>query len=497
MKIYSLCYKFILAVGLVLLLFIGGTSVVLHGHLDYVKERMLFYRNGVLFYVLLAVLAIGVWKLRDKIGSIPSGKVFFACSVLYALAGLYVAFRVPEALKDDPYMIYKYAQQFLNGDYKGLTEHYYLRYFPYQLGMVTFEMGLLSIWNSTRIFFIANLVLILGTNFFQWKATELLFENDKVTTWSVLLSFGFVPMLFYILFVYGSIPGYFFVAVGFYFFIRYLKKESVIYAAIGALCLGVSLIFKPNYIIAVMAAAIVLLLDLFKKISVKRVAIIALVVVLSILPNKVFTDMWRHISGINFDGGAPWILNVTMGLQPEGVGDGEELGGWYNAYNHDTFEATGFSVEESNRIAIEDMKALIAYWSGGEADTLRFFRDKIWSTWCDPLFQLTYVGPMEFSNQRVADRILHSLYDNDTLEMIIERYMNLMIVVIYLLSALWCGRKFLSKPADTEALLSLLLFIGGFLFHLISETKSQYVFMYVFGIIPYAASGMFSVKKTL
>lgn len=494
-KFYSFCYKFILIIGLVLLMLLGITNIFVYGHVHSTgDERMVFYHNGVVIFVLLALFAFSIWKLKDVIGKFPTKKIFLICSVIYLIIGFYIVFRVTDGLRGDPYMIYKYAQKFLEKDYEGLTAHYYLRLFPYQLGMVTYEMGLLSIWRSTRIFFIANLIFVLGINFIQWKITELLFDDNRVTNCCILLSFGFIPLLLYILFVYGSIPGHFFVYLGLYNLIKYVKQNHFMPIVFCALCFGISIIFKPNYIIAIAAGLIVLFLEFIQKPDFKRVLIIIMVAILSIGINKAFLQMWRNISGVNFDGGAPFILNVTMGLQPEEMGSGR-LGGWYNGYNFDTFTENNFDVDAAHEIAINDLKELVNYWTSGDDDALEFFRTKLLSTWCDPLFQSIWSGPIEDLGQVVNDKVLHSLYANGHAAMAAEKYMNLFMVIVYLLAGIWCFREFKKKAYSTATLFCLLWFIGGLLFHLISETKSQYVYMYAYGLIPYAASALFAKKE--
>ncbi len=487
-KVAIICNKLILAIGLVILAFIGGASIVLHGYLIYETERMTFIRNDIWFYLLLAVLLFVLWTARGLIGRIPAKKLFIVCSIFYFLAGLYICFRAPEKLNADSWMIHKYAMQFMEGDYKGLGGEWYLRYYPFQLGMVTYETGLLSVWNNIRIFFIANLVWIIGIQYFQWKNTRLIFRSNSLESCCILLSFGFAPMLFYVLFAYGNIPGYFLTCLAFNCFIKYVQQDKIICAIGGSLCLGVAIIFKPNYILAVIVCFIILFMEFLKNATLKRAAIIVLVIVLSITPNKMFIQIWRNISGIDFDGRAPMFLNVTMGLQPEEMQiEGERLGGWYNGYNEYTFKKCNFDVDKANQVAKEDGIEIIKYWFSGTSDPSKFFGEKILSTWCDPLFELVFSGPVEFDRAEISDRILHSLYDHDRVEMIILRYMNVLIVFVYLSAALWCFRGLRTKELDSVKLFYLLLFFGGFFFHLISETKSQYAFTYAYGLIPYAA----------
>lgn len=485
---HSFCDKFIAVLGLILLSALGITNVFIYGHLDSISlEHMVFIKNEGLFFILIPVFCFILWKLKTIIKNFSCTRLFIILAIIYLIAGLYIAFKVPAMIRSDPYMIYKYARKFLKGDYEGLSGGYYLRFFPYQLGMVTFEMGLLSIWNNIRVLFIANLILILLINFMQWKIAALLFTNKIAVNYCIILSFAFVPQLFYILFTYGTIPGHFFVCLSYFFLIKHIKNHTPFSSILCGLCLGIAVIFKPNYLIAAVACVIVLFLDLLQKYSRAKLVALFVILALAVIPNQLFLQMWRNISGINFDGGAPYILNVTMGLQPEEMGNGR-LGGWYNGYNYDTFELNGYNIDESKKVAYNDLKALIDHWKSSPSKAREFFFDKIKSTWCDPLFQSLWSGPLEDSDQFVDDKILHSLYTGGHVAIVFEKYMNLFMIAIYLLSGIWCFIRLFRRKAGHVELFYLLLFIGGFIFHLVSETKSQYVYMYAYSLIPYASS---------
>ena len=80
MRISNLLYRIILIFAVVILTFLTASSFLIHGHLESNgTEYMYLIRNGVDFYILLVAL----------------------------------------------------------------TDGFYMRYFPYQLGMLTYEMGLL------------------------------------------------------------------------------------------------------------------------------------------------------------------------------------------------------------------------------------------------------------------------------------------------------------------------------------------------------------------
>lgn len=494
-RLSNIFYRIILIFAIAILSFLSVSSFLIHGHLDSDgQEYMLLIRNGIVFYILLVALLtvlILISKVLDKITPL---KLFIALSLVYIAVGTFIIATVPGDIRADAYMIYKHAVKFMAHDYEGLTDGFYMRYFPYQLGMLTYEMGLLSIWNNTKIFFIGNLIFTIAVMFVTWKTTELLY-GEKTAKYAILLSFGFLPILYFIVFVYGWVPGLFFVDLGGYFLARHFKKKGKLNWLFCAISLGIAYIFKPNCIIAVVAVGIIIFIEAVRKADIKRFATCILIVIIPIIINASFLQTWRWITGINFDGGHPYSLNIVMGLMPEEQGTGRR-GGWYNGYNMDTFRESGFDQEKTKEMASEKMAELMEYWSEDPSRTVSFFAVKIWTTWCDPHFQSLWCGPMEALGYKVDNRITHSLFNGGWLAIFSERYMSALVDMIYILACMYCIISFKNLRFRKEGILPILMLIGGFLFHLASEITSQYVFIYVFSIIPCAASALCTVIDT-
>ncbi len=485
-SIANLLNKIILIFATVILAILSVSGLMVHGHLQAnLQEYMYIYRNGWDFYVLLAAFIAFLFFIKRFLVKITPLKLFLICCVVYLFAAIFLIVTVPDKIRDDAYMIYKHAVKFMHGDYEGLTDGFYIRYFPYQLGMLTYEMGLLSIWNNTKVFFVGNLVFTLLTFFFSWKSSELLYD-EMVAKYTIVLSFGFLPMFFYILFAYGWVPGLFFVVLAGYFLIKHIKKMGKLYWLYCALSLGVAYVFKPNYIIAVVAVGIILFIDAIRNMDIRRFAQCLIVVIIPILINASFLQTWRWITGINFDNGHPYSLNLVMGLMPEEQGVGRR-GGWYNGYNFDTFRDSGFDQEKSSEMAREKLAELKEYWTEDYGRTAEFFGLKIWTCWLDPTYQSIWCGPLEDAGQKVDNRLTHSLYTDGHVAIFAEKFMDVFMAFVYLGAFAYCILTFKKIKCREENILGLLLLVGGFLFHLISEITSQYVFVYVYGIIPFAA----------
>ena len=486
-KISNFFYRVILVFAIAILAFLTASTFLIHGHLDSnSKEYMELIRNGIDYYILLVVLIAALILLKKILPKLSATKIFIALSLVYVLVGTFFIIFAPEDIRADAYMIWKHANKFMVHDYEGLTDGFYMRYFPYQLGMLTYEMGLLSIWNSTKSFFVSNLIFTILIMFVTWKTSELIF-NELTVKYTLLISFGFLPMLYYILFAYGWVPGFFFVDLGGYFLIRHIQRRGKLNWLWCALSLGVAYIFKPNYIIAVAAAGIILFIDSIRKANIKGLAVCILTVLIPIVINASFLQTWRWITGINFDGGHPYSLNIVMGLMPEEQGVGRR-GGWYNGYNMDTFRDADFDQEKTKQIASEKLEELLDYWSEDPSRTAAFFATKVWTTWCDPLYQSLWCGPLEDCGQYVSNHLARSFFTGGWMAIFSEKYLSALITLIFAGALLYCLKSFKDLRFRKESILPILMLIGGFLFHIFSETTSQYVFIYVFGIIPCACA---------
>ena len=116
---------------------------------------------------------------------------------------------------------------------------------------------------------------------------------------------------------------------------------------------------------------------------------------------------------------------------------------------------------------------------------MQFFGNKIRSTWCDPLFQSLWLGPLEGAGQEVRVEKLKSLYEEGTAFKLVLEWSKIVLIFIYVMTWIYLLIMIIGKK-QTVFSGGIIYFIGGFLFYLFWETKSQYVYSNVFGLIPYA-----------
>lgn len=121
-----------------------------------------------------------------------------------------------------------------------------------------------------------------------------------------------------------------------------------------------------------------------------------------------------------------------------------------------------------------------------------FFGEKIITTWCEPTYQSIWSGPLISMNCSTTVEFLRNLYSGESVYELFASLMNILTVLLFGFSLVFVSWNILHTNSQILPLdlFSILFFLGGFLFHLFWETKSQYVYPYVVTLVPSAARGM-------
>ena len=450
------------------------------------QEICILEPQGYLFYLLMPISMLFLLLLHKYFLRVNSRVLFFCLSGLYIVAGMYLILNAPPQIRADAGAVYQFASEFNHGDYSGLLIGSYLARYPHQLGLVTFERILMLFNSSTRFMFTAYLFMILVINYMQWKISEILsMRNTAVANLTLLFSFAFLPQLFFILFLYGLIPGLCCMISSVYFMLRYFQERSTKYCVFCIILMIISCTLRNNYIIGAIAMMILYLLDFLHN-RVKSSVLIALVVVTcTMLFPKALIIGYEFESGTTIESATPKLLWVTMGLQE----NNDRTGGWYNGYTWDIPSEYNFDKERVEERALTDLLERLEYFKKNRDEAFHFFENKVKSTWLDPLFQSIWSGPLEDCNQTMRTKPLYDLYTGQGAYRIVIEFADILLALIYFMSLLYIVIKLLIHHGNIVyyELFPYIYILGGFLFHLIWETKSQYVYPYVYMLIPMVA----------
>jgi len=411
----------------------------------------------------------------------------------------------------------------------------YLSYYPQQVGLMAFLELLFRIWNLfckllplaaslPAYHFIKGIYLLLlcAAIYFQYKSVHLLWENDATDCLYLLLAGTNLPMIMYSSFVYGEVPSFTAFSVGLYCLLLGIRQihtytvsppvivnktslRALFTLIISILFLVLSVMLRKNSLILIIAVLLAVFFESLRQKS-KTGFICALAYVLicatlscSILP--LVQKSYELRANNTLKSGVPAMTYLAMGMQEASRGCG-----WYNGFNIDTYRNAGMDsslANEQARLAISDR---LAEFKSNPGYAFDFYLQKHLSQWADGTYASRQATLATFGGRR---EVFHSLYAGNLSKYFIEYgnvYQNVLYlgVVIFCLGAVISGKRISkSKQKATAFYNSLYMYIGligvigGFLFHIIWEANSRYIFVYGLLLMPYAAKGWIYLYKFL
>lgn len=454
-------------------------------------EDMVFVQQDASIWLVTGLLTLGLLVVRPLLKALSDAKLFMIGAVLYLAVGAYLIAQTTDMIRGDARQVFEVAVAMNQGNFSSLTVpggYPYLH--PHQLGLVTLERFYLLFSDSPRFIFGINLILVLATIFIQNRLTKRLYPDGLASRYQLLVSFSFLPQLFFILFAYGAIPGGFFITLGAYCFLRYHQEGQAGFAWGGVLSVALAVTIRNNYQIFLLALLGLWFLGFLKKQDKSYLFLIVSSLVTVFLMGKVLTISYETAIGQPLSPGVPKLAYVTMGLQEDPKG---AVGGWWNTYNTKILTKNGYDQDQAQAQVRADLQAELDRLKADPSAALLFFKDKAHSTWLDPTFQSVWTGPLKERQQEVSGRLLTSIYHEGRGYAWLNRYGAAWLLLVYALAGLfWLlgnGRAG-TELSWSHHYLPFVFLLGGVLFHLVWETKSQYVLIYIFGLIPAASASL-------
>lgn len=444
-------------------------------------EKVTFERNSLSVYVCLLAVCTLLYFGRNVLKRIDSKKFFICMSAFFLAAGFVFVMGAGTDLRADPYEVYTAAMAFSSGDFSSMAEGGYLFHYPHQLGLVTYERLLTGLFGTPKVLFLGNLAFFILNNWMCWRIGREIFGPGRLMENTViLLSFLFLPQFFFMAFLYGLLPGFSMLFLAFYAQLLLLKTGKTRYFFVMVLAAALANLLRNNSMIGLIAMVIIFCMEGMRR---KRLLLFVYgaAMIFTVMAAGKALDRWYEAeSGYAVGAGEPKLLWIAMGLQE----NEERMDGWYNGFNWYTYEDNGCDQKVCEEIAMDSLRESAAKFKASPAYAARFFGRKTASTWCDPLFQSIWSGPLGALDQRLDNDRLRPVYENGRVHGAIRDFSGAWLAFVYAMTLIFLAAV---RPRESGELLGILFFVGGFLFHLFWETKSQYVYPYVFSMIPYAA----------
>lgn len=356
----------------------------------------------------------------------------------------------------------------------------YMYLYPNQSGLFLIHLALQQLNpNTTYPFLLLNSLCYAGIVYLLGEFALELGLNDSGCIAATCLGIGFLPLLFFVTFLYGTVPGLFFSMAGLHLAIRFSQRPKWTSGIGASIMLFLSVMAKSNY--QIFAFGLILYL-LYNSLRGKRhcLYLSAGILVGWLLAGKLPVVILEHLTGCNLHSGASMLSWVAMGLHT----DSSRGPGWYNGYNDSSYFDSGMNPGVQTRMALKYILGVFyGYWKD-PGSAIRFFVQKNATQWSDPLFQGIWL------NTSMHEEVPHWL------ELLLDTQgptpltwlMNLLQTLIYGGLVLWAWVPTHEKRKPQEDLLAVIL-VGGFVFHTFWEAKSQYTLPYVVLVLPLALLG--------
>lgn len=416
--------------------------------------------------------------------------VIGAVGVIMAAAWILVTRFLPGS---DPAKVCEVASQWMAGDFSAFEQGEYLFCYPFQSGIVLFYYLLSRLFgdgNYVAMQFV-NLLALAAVYYLLYKIFSKLWKNEeKVLLISYLSLILWIPLMFYVTYLYGILPGMACSLGAVYLALCYLEKRKWWYMFPAALLMGIATVLKMNCLIYLVAIGCFLAYDAVDSLFISRqkgkqwIVSLAFVAAMGLGVygcNQATNAYVEHLSGYEMPEGEVMISWVVMGLS-----EAPNAPGNYNGYIGNVFFDNNFDTELATEQSIIDLKAILKRMVQSPIDSgITFFARKTAYQWNDPTFIAMERMEGRQSSIEVSSRIRDLIEGQG--EVVLSVILNFVQTVI--LMGMLFYLFFTRKSRNLNELLVAVVFLGGYLFHMVWESSASYTIPYFVLLIPYAVRG--------
>lgn len=465
-------------------------------------EHIFFRQDSVLWNAFKFFLAVCCLHLVGKLSVFLKEKkkrniLLAVCCIISGIISLYWVINSGTEPQGDQAIVSGFADVFNSGDYYGIQKGGYIAMYPQQLGFVTFLRLFYTIFGQGNYFAfqIFSAVMVPAIVLFGCMVVRELSEDDARTElYYLLFSVTCFPMYAYSSFVYGDLVSIPFALISVWAFLSALRKFKLWKLVGMGVSIGFAVMLRTNVVILAVAMLIAVLAKLLKRHNWRQhlalgAGIIAGVLLFQVTVKAAYLSEWGEDAK-----GIPPLCFIVMGLN-----DDNSYAGWYNIYNAGCFATSDFDTKAANRRALTDLNMYIGIYKNDPQYMINFFARKMNAQWNAPMYQSIV---MNNNVVREQSSLIKNIFEGGKAASFLERYAKVYQLVVYgsILFLLLCKRR---EWENIEKYVLLIAVFGGFLFSLIWEAKTRYVFPYLLMEIPYVAMGMneiayrFSSRKSV
>ena len=501
LKLNKIAINFIAILSTIILVCLSISLVFIQAnfkntnYLDY-HEGIYYTFKNIPLTILGILILFGIFYFLYNLCKKINTKILLIISLIFiSLFSIFWVNAIQAPVKADQKFVLACAIALKNNDYHFLEEGQYLFMHPLQLGIVYF-LRILIIFSESPLFIQnINIIFTLFCFYLLYKICKLIFNTENNIKMILLLFPSFVVLPMLCVMVYGNIFGFTFALLALFLLLYYCQNRKIRYLVLASFSLTLSIILKNNYEIILIAFIISLILDCINKFDYKNILIILLSLILFFTSNKLIINYTEHVIKSDVNEGIPMIAYVAMGIEQPIT----RSAGWYNeGKNVETiYSDNNYDLDLTKQESTDIIKSRIKEFINSPQNCIKFYADKILSTWCEPSFQgIWSAEPLdEFSNTSTEyqnylsnNKIVISIFQGK-LHTLINYYLSIFNILVFGTTTVSTIYNIKKQKFDYKNIILLLCFLGGFLFHILWETKCIYVIPFYFLLLPYSAEG--------
>jgi len=455
-------------------------------------ENITFNSDIIIINLIAAAAGIMLCFIAlPRLKKISYRKKQLALMIWITAAGLLWVHSAQSAPSADSAYVSNAAYLFAKNDYYWLTErtYFYFTYYPFQLGMALFYelvFRVCNLFGGVKTFMVleyVNVPMLAVSDMLIAAINRRIFRDRRITDLTFLMLAFCAPPLLTNSYAYGIIPGLMFALLAVYSILRYMENNSLIWLLLTFLSSAIAVMVKKNYIIIVTAIVIMLIarMPARKKYFTDIFLAVCSMVLSLFIQYGVSYTYYERAEAMPLDS-VPFNTWIYMGLS-----ESQGTPGWFDiSCTLELFNEKGFNEGETRNAASEGIKERLRYFAGHPDYTRNFFMKKYLSQWNETSYESiwnTQARPTyNFRRGPVAEWVCGPG------EYPMKRYMDKYAQIVFI--GVLAGIIASFRRKRVLELLFPLAVLGGILFHLMSETKSQYSLPYFMLMTGYAAAGM-------
>ena len=522
--------RFFLIIGVILLAIVVILNICFTANLDASEHITISYNN--IIYI-LGILLIGAiiylfanwlnkFLYKDDKRKKLRKRLFIAALVIYIVADILWTIFVWAPIVGDQVevammgkLFYKgYDEEILqSGTYAGTTLKEYIQSYPQQIPL-SFIYSLffkLIHFDGIAVLRVPNVFAVIAIVAAVYKIGNMLskkYKVNKVLLLILMLTFVSIPMLS--TFIYGDLPSLAFSLFSVYYMMKFVEyennnaeaKEENLNKNVGAICFEkkpkkysyikyaviasafsmLAYMMRMNSLIFIIATVIYLLFNLFTKIKSKtakqniiNVLVIVMYIAISLIPARIVNNYYMNKYNLDSNKTYPNISYFLMAMSESSRGNG-----WYNESIGEPAlkDPQGVKDEYANRI-----KDRLTYFAQDMGYTFRFYTMKLASMWAENTYSAVRLNLLHESEDDYLNAIKEPL----------TFYQKALLILMCVCSIIVLIQN--RKNLSPEIIYLLLIFMGGFAFHILWEAKSRYIIPYIVVLIPIASVHIFAKKS--